>query len=91
MSAQSLMDPLTNTLNRRGLHQRLDLLSDKDGILLIADIDNFKSINDRFGHNTGDKVLLRVADTLHKQVRSQDIVSRYGGRRIFYFLCPPAL
>lgn len=85
MSAQSLMDPLTNTLNRRGFHQRLDLLADKDGILLIADIDNFKSINDRFGHNTGDKVLRRVADTLHKQVRSKDIVSRYGGEEFFIF------
>ena len=61
---QSVLDPLTQLFNRHGFHQSVDRLDNKSGFLLIADIDNFKSINDRFGHNIGDKVLHRVAKTL---------------------------
>ncbi|HAU06113.1 MULTISPECIES: GGDEF domain-containing protein [Pseudoalteromonas] len=82
---QSVLDPLTQLFNRHGFHQSVDRLDNKSGFLLIADIDNFKSINDRFGHNIGDKVLHRVAKTLKQQVRDSDIVARYGGEEFVIF------
>ena len=47
--------------------------------LVMADIDNFKSINDNFGHNEGDKVIQRVSNIISDSVRNQDIVGRWGG------------
>lgn len=47
--------------------------------LAIIDIDNFKQINDTFGHSTGDIVLKRVANIITGQVTSEDIVAHYGG------------
>lgn len=81
----SFIDVLTSVLNRKGFHCHLDNLTNKSGFLLIADIDNFKSINDRFGHNTGDKVLKRVASTLKLQIRNTDILGRYGGEEFIIF------
>ncbi len=72
-------------MNRHGFHQSVNKLDDKSGFLLIADINNFKSINDCFGHNIGDKVLHRVAQTLKEQVRGSDIVARYVGEKFVIF------
>ncbi|MGS0496326.1 GGDEF domain-containing protein [Pseudoalteromonas mariniglutinosa] len=83
---QSSIDSLTNILNRNGFHRQLESIPDKNGSLLIIDIDNFKSINDRFGHNIGDKVLQRVAHTLKSQIRDNDILGRYGGEEFFIFI-----
>jgi diguanylate cyclase (GGDEF)-like protein len=47
--------------------------------VLMVDIDNFKSINDRFGHQTGDHVLIEVARRLGESVRGTDMVARWGG------------
>ncbi len=75
-------DELTGLLNRRGLHDRLAaLLSEPDPQLVVAfiDLDNFKSINDRFGHGEGDRVLAELGEAIQRQVRNTDIVARYGG------------
>jgi len=78
---QAAVDALTGLFNRRSLS---DLISDKviSGeafALLFIDIDHFKSINDRFGHATGDMVLKGVADYLKDGMRTGDSCGRYGG------------
>jgi two-component system cell cycle response regulator len=81
----AFVDELTQVLNRRGLEYYLKMkLSEVErfdriiGVLFI-DVDDFKSINDRFGHHVGDKVLRFVAGTLQKNLRISDLVARYGG------------
>jgi len=85
--AQSLLrrDPLTGVYNRYVLDEILNQevkrarrYGHKIGIIII-DIDNFKKINDKFGHLMGDKTLKMVADFLKKNVRETDFVVRYGG------------
>ena len=81
----SLMDPLTETFNRRYLEQILPKevsRADRRGsslALVMIDVDGFKSVNTRFGHLVGDKVLIEVAQLLKKVFRASDTVIRYGG------------
>ncbi len=72
-------DPLTGLLNRRAFAEKSEIAAQSGGAMLLLDIDQFKSVNDRFGHAAGDTVLARFADVLRKQVRSEDIVARTGG------------
>ena len=80
-----MLDPLTRLLNRSALHDRLGaLLGDerRDGprpVVLFADLNHFKQLNDRFGHREGDQVLQTVAEAITSQVRSQDLAARIGG------------
>ncbi|MCM8822543.1 MAG: diguanylate cyclase [Candidatus Omnitrophica bacterium] len=81
----ALKDPLTKLYNRKGfeficpLRQREMLRLDyKTGILFI-DIDDFKKINDKFGHDTGDRVLYAMAKMLNNLLRHSDIAVRWGG------------
>lgn len=81
----SLIDPLTGVNNRRFLEQRIEEELDRSFrtreplSCLFLDIDFFKSINDKFGHQAGDLVLAQVAGTIKKQLRSNDVLARYGG------------
>jgi len=83
--AQGLSDPLTGLKNRRGFDVVLasQLAGARDGgrplSLIIADIDHFKSINDRYGHPAGDDVLKWFAKVLSSNVKGRDTVARYGG------------
>jgi len=91
MSAMAVTDPLTGLANhgefQRALafecerHDRYSSLRAEGHHLsvLLLDIDHFKSVNDRFGHPTGDEVLKAVAAAIQTAVRSFDIVARYGG------------
>lgn len=54
--------------------------------IIIADIDNFKIINDRYGHETGDNVLKSVADVFRNNTRKQDVVARWGGEEFLFML-----
>lgn len=56
------------------------------GALLIIDADNFKSVNDRFGHDRGDEALVTIASTIKSALRSPDIVGRLGGEEFGVFL-----
>lgn len=60
--------------------------SDEFGAFLICDIDNFKEINDTFGHSKGDKVLILVSEILHDLFRQQDIIARVGGDEFVVFM-----
>jgi diguanylate cyclase (GGDEF)-like protein len=88
LTRQAQTDALTNIANRRALDERLDLEVDHARRLgtsvgfVIADIDNFKSINDRYGHQTGDDVLRAVARVFADAVRELDLPGRYGGEEI---------
>jgi len=85
LSNNMLTDPLTGTGNRYHLQQRLDQelnfarRHDTAVGVLLMDLDHFKSVNDNFGHLTGDKVLVEVGATLLEAVRAEDMVFRYGG------------
>jgi diguanylate cyclase (GGDEF)-like protein len=79
-------DELTGLLNRHGLEDRLTLLSFHENeqrtlvaCLIMLDLDNFKSINDGFGHELGDALLRHVAAQLARTVREGDVVARIGG------------
>ena len=74
-------DPLTDLLNRRHFERTLDAYKQGNTpfALIIADIDNFKTINDTFGHSTGDALIKRVASTLDGAFRNVDHVCRIGG------------
>jgi len=77
----ALVDHLTGLHNRRSLEQRLDAVvqSGEGGVLLFLDLDGFKAINDRHGHETGDAVLRAVGDRLAAGSRASDVASRLAG------------
>jgi diguanylate cyclase (GGDEF)-like protein len=70
-------DPLTGVRNRRGLH---DVISAHPNVaLLVCDLDNFKQVNDRFGHDLGDQVLASFGELLRELARETDTALRLGG------------
>ena len=79
-------DPLTNILNRRGLNTNLKSYQHSQGFYFVIDIDDFKPINDLYGHDTGDEVIQYIAATLQQGVRDEDLVSRFGGEEFIVFL-----
>ncbi|MBT3017704.1 MAG: diguanylate cyclase [Candidatus Thiodiazotropha sp. (ex Clathrolucina costata)] len=88
------IDALTGLLNRRALVERSSPLfqSQEDGnsvVVLFADLDGFKRVNDTHGHHVGDRLLAGVADSIANTVRDEDLVSRYGGDE-FLLLLPYA-
>ena len=72
-------DALTSTLNRRGLQNAFDELMPGPHCLVALDLDHFKSVNDRYGHETGDHVLTEFAERLRDSLRRTDSISRLGG------------
>jgi diguanylate cyclase len=90
--SESLTDPLTNLANRKHFDAQLVQAiaeseeSSEPLSLMMADIDNFKSFNDTWGHLTGDQVLRLVAMSLSQNVKGQDIAARYGGEEFAVIL-----
>jgi|GEM_PF-692324 len=78
-------DPLTGLLNRRGFDQELDrhmahtLRYGPRGALVILDLDHFKAVNDTFGHQAGDELIVTVASLLRARLRDTDAIARLGG------------
>jgi len=85
-------DPLTAVYNRRALMQKLEQEMDRAAryatrlTVMMIDIDNFKQINDSFGHLVGDKVLKQLANLLKREQRSVDVLARYGGEEFVVLL-----
>ncbi len=92
MRRTSLVDTLTGINNRRFLEQRigeeLDRSQRNDQPLscLFLDIDYFKKVNDTYGHQAGDQVLMEVAGAIKQQLRSNDVLARYGGEEFVALL-----
>ena len=95
LSRQAQTDGLTGLANRRLLAERLEdelVRATRNGTsvsLVMCDIDNFKQINDSFGHQTGDSVLRAFSAALERSVRETDLAARYGGEE-FVVLLPGA-
>jgi diguanylate cyclase (GGDEF)-like protein/PAS domain S-box-containing protein len=81
----SRTDGLTGLLNRRTffneLQQRYETISatDRSAVLIYCDLDNFKLVNDHYGHQRGDAALIRLSEILHGNVRAGDLLARLGG------------
>lgn len=85
LEQEAMLDPVTNLANRRVFEQELERslsaarrYGRQHGLLMI-DVNDFKAINDRLGHVTGDNVLRHVARLLEQNTRPTDVVARFGG------------
>lgn len=89
----SITDKLTDIFNRRKLDEELKneferaMRYQQNLSILLMDIDYFKKVNDRYGHQTGDYVLQTLAQILKEHIRNSDILGRYGGEE-FMIICP---
>jgi len=89
---ESRTDGLTGLTNRLGIDERLNIeiaRSIRFGhslTLLMIDLDDFKSINDRFGHAAGDEALRKTANAIQRSIRSIDLAGRYGGEEFLVIL-----
>lgn len=92
LADQAVRDPLTGLHNRRRLDAALGVLagaapeSRPRWVAVVVDIDHFKQVNDRFGHEVGDEVLVAVAEELRRAVRADDVVARVGGEEFALLL-----
>jgi diguanylate cyclase (GGDEF)-like protein len=88
--AQSLAstDSLTGLLNRRQMQLLLEkaIQHERHFVLLLLDIDHFKQVNDRLGHNVGDSVLREVSQRLRESLRQDDLLGRWGGEEFLALL-----
>lgn len=89
---QAQRDPMTGVLNHQAILDALDIEMDRSGrseqfvSCILADLDHFKSVNDTYGHQAGDKVLVNLAQCLKHTVRKYDVVGRYGGEEFMIVL-----
>lgn len=84
-------DSLLDICNRKYFYELVEKEQKKNGNLknfaiVMSDLDNFKHINDTFGHQFGDKVLKTIVATMKESLRETDIIARYGGEEIIIFL-----
>jgi diguanylate cyclase len=91
LEIKTTLDPLTKTYNRHALHEHLHAVLHKKHLdfeifALMIDVDNFKSINDQYGHIAGDKVLIFITKLMKKALRDGDRVYRFGGEEFIILL-----
>ncbi|MDQ0208140.1 sensor domain-containing diguanylate cyclase [Alkalicoccobacillus murimartini] len=83
-----ITDHLTNLHSRNHLEASMDqsLLEHENGTFLLIDIDDFKSINDTYGHQIGDEIIVQVANVIRSNIRETDIAARWGGEELAIYL-----
>jgi diguanylate cyclase len=93
LSEETMRDPLTGIANRRGFDRLVEKSADRrsatsggGSALLVIDLDHFKAINDTYGHEVGDRVLMQLGARLQGCVRGGDVVARFGGEEFVVFL-----
>ncbi|MCR4892514.1 MAG: diguanylate cyclase [Lachnospiraceae bacterium] len=86
LTEEAMFDKLTGFLNKsHGTEKVNKLCQRKNGALMIMDLDNFKLVNDLYGHDMGDRVLREFADTVRNNIRETDTISRIGGDEFLAF------
>lgn len=87
LKEEATIDKLTGFLNKTaGTKQISEMCTDHDGTLVVIDLDDFKLVNDLFGHDMGDRVLAAFSHVIRRCIRSGDVVSRIGGDEFMAFL-----
>jgi diguanylate cyclase len=92
---ESLTDGMTGIYNRKALDRHINELVEKNTVskapfsLLMLDIDDFKKVNDFYGHQTGDRVILAIINKCRQSIRGEDFFARYGGEE-FSIILPGA-
>lgn len=87
LAEQASRDALTGVLNRTGFEQSICGVEIQGSCVMFVDIDHFKRINDGYGHDVGDKVLVQFTQSLSEILRAKDFLCRWGGEE-FIILCP---
>jgi diguanylate cyclase (GGDEF)-like protein len=83
---RAIVDPLTGLPNRRGFDEAFKEISAREGALVYADLDRFKSLNDTLGHPAGDAALVHFARIIREQIRGSDVAGRIGGEEFAVWL-----
>ena len=86
LNYEATHDNMTKLYNRRGFEDLLDELDLNNAAVLLVDIDKFKSVNDIYGHDVGDKVLIKVSKTLMEHFRDRGHICRLGGDEFLVIL-----
>jgi diguanylate cyclase (GGDEF)-like protein len=83
-----ITDHLTKLHSRNYLDEKINhsMKEDEQGTFILIDIDDFKKVNDTFGHQVGDEVLIQVADIMKNNIRENDIGARWGGEELAIYL-----
>lgn len=86
LTEKAMEDKLTGFFNKTsGTEKITEMCKKSNGALMLLDLDNFKLVNDIYGHETGDKVLISFADIMRNNTRSEDVISRIGGDEFLAF------
>ncbi len=87
LTKEATVDKLTGFLNKAsGTEKVAELCREETGILVVMDLDSFKLVNDLFGHDMGDRVLMAVADIMRSNTGEGDVLARIGGDEFMAFL-----
>ncbi|MCR5403759.1 MAG: diguanylate cyclase [Butyrivibrio sp.] len=82
----AVTDPMTGLLNKASSQEEIDILVRSDtGALMMIDLDSFKPVNDIYGHDMGDKILIRFSEIIRSAIRSTDLAGRLGGDEFVVF------
>jgi diguanylate cyclase (GGDEF)-like protein len=89
---QAMRDPLSELLNRRGMQEKLQHEFERskrysnDLTVMMCDIDDFKTINDQYGHDKGDEIIKSIGTIFKSGMRKQDSLARWGGEEYLFLL-----